>query len=91
MMEAEWYGRAAFAEFAEAIGIDTDSIIAVEVRTSNSGHVMWSEDSDIIAASFDRDADGLIVIGPAAKIATLDDLAEAIERTMRLKESGNGN
>lgn len=90
-MEAEWRGRADFAEFAEAIGIDTELIIAVEFETKSSGHVMWSEDNNILAATFGRDADELIIIGPASQIATLDDMVDAIERTMRLKEDENGN
>lgn len=62
--EAEWKAGPDFAEYAEALRINTSQILAVVVNEGTT-YVMFTETDDpdavdLLAAGFERDADGIL-------------------------------
>jgi hypothetical protein len=67
-MNVEWHGRADFAEVAEALGVDTDCVMAATVVGDNEGwlvlytpeHADDPRDSIVHRALLERGADGVL-------------------------------
>ncbi len=86
-MEASWQGRAAFAEYAEAIGIatidiivvylekTTDQITAVYTRGIEDVEEIDYETTPCFLQALGRDAGGILVkLGPEREAVNLDQL-----------------
>ena len=66
--KAEWHGRSDFAEVAEALGIDTDGVMAMTVVGDDEGwlvlytpeHADDPRDSLVHKALLERGADGVL-------------------------------
>lgn len=69
-------GLEAFAEFAEAVGVPTDQVLAV-LPYSGGAIVLWTvdpdpdDDTEVWRGTFTRDADGILRRGTAEPCGVL--------------------
>ncbi len=69
-MESEWKRGHAFAEFAEAIGVETREVMAAWSHSGQKVTLLYTEppstlDSPVLMVVLQRDADGILVPGPS--------------------------
>lgn len=85
MSRVEWVGRVEMAEVAEALGVQSDEVMAVH----SDGIVLWTtetfslgDEATIWRAQLGRDADGLIVVGPKESLGTMGLFREKMRELM---------
>jgi hypothetical protein len=76
---AEWRGKADLAEYAEALGIETKLIMAVQpsdptivVYTPELDESNLDDPGPIMFASLARDADGILVVMGEPSVSSMD-------------------
>jgi hypothetical protein len=79
----EWRGRMDFAEVAEALGVPSDMVMAVQ----STGVAIWTEgvadDDPMWWARIGRDSDDVIVVGPRIIFGTVGELNDRLADAMR--------
>lgn len=85
-MKAEWKGRSEFAEFAEAIGVNTSQVMAV----MSTGEVMWTEDrgagDSVYLATWGRDDDGVVKVWRQTRISSVEEWMDGFHRLLESME-----
>lgn len=86
MTRAEWHGRADFAEYAEAVGVATEEIMAVMAPAGGPALVLYSvgtdEDAAVRRAVLRRDEDAVLRLVGVEQVGTLAGFTANIEKLM---------
>lgn len=86
---SEWRGAVDFAEYAEALDVPTDQVMAVFFDPDSGKHViLYSDEYQGDATPFyraigRRDADSILVVAPSEPLGTLGDLADDVGQQLQ--------
>jgi hypothetical protein len=83
---ALWAGRTKFAEYAEALGITTEEVMAAMETPAGSACVLYSlgvdDDAPIRRAIFGRDEGGVLELRAVTEVGTLAGFQARVEELM---------
>jgi hypothetical protein len=80
MTKSEWHSRTAFAEVAEALGVETGDIMATMDNMVLYTTETLTSDPPIWRASLGRDADGILVASPPELVGSTSGWHAQIEK-----------
>jgi len=96
-MKAEWHKAPAFAEVAEALGINTSQIMAAANPASNLVVVVYTEEmaddisyeearqANVYTVALRRGSDGILFVASQPLVAPVAEMLDDLERHMRDK------
>jgi hypothetical protein len=93
-MEQVWLSRQAFAEAAEALGVDTTQVMALHWQQREEdvrGIVIYTPGpNEVVEAILERDSDGILRVSHTAPAGTTEELREMVLQVVDLQTDPRG-